>query len=144
MGSEPGGQIEVEGRRLTDHSGTPRERATRLISLLFPPQLATEIDRQFGELVAEAQAELPTRTLQAQEAAMESWHRTAQSGPAGQSLPALVVHGDLDAVIPAANATALATRWPGAQVEILSGCTHGLMAQEPRLLADLIRPFAVR
>jgi pimeloyl-ACP methyl ester carboxylesterase len=127
--------------RLTDHSGTPRERATRLISLLFPPDLAPEIDRQFGELVAAAQAQLPPQALQAQEAAMARWHRDerpSQPAPA-EPPPTLVAHGDLDAVIPAANAAALASHWPNAQVEILPGCAHALMAQEPSRLAALIR-----
>jgi 3-oxoadipate enol-lactonase len=129
-------------RRLTDHSGTPRERATRLISLLFPPDLAAEIDRQFGAVVATAQAGLSPRTLQAQEAAMGSWHRTEQSRPTGDSPPALIAHGDLDAVIPVANAAVLAGRWPGAQLEILPGCAHAVMAQEPQRLVDLIRALA--
>jgi hypothetical protein len=59
--------------RLTDHSGTPREQATRLISLLFPPELAEEIDRQFGAIVAEARAGLSPAALAAQETAMEAW-----------------------------------------------------------------------
>ena len=33
--------------RLTDHSGSPREQASRLIALLFPPTLAPEIARHF-------------------------------------------------------------------------------------------------
>ena len=145
LATDPGGPDSVpaaaaDWSRLVDHSGTPRERAARLISLLFPPGLATEIDRRFGEVVAVAQAGLSSRTLQAQEAAMESWHRAARSSSrGGGSPPTLIVHGDLDAVIPVANATALATIWPGAWVEILPGCAHGLMAQEPQRLAGLIR-----
>lgn len=128
--------------RLVDHSGTPRERASRLISLLFPPDLAPEIDRQFGEVVATAQAQLSPRALRAQEAAMKSWHRVEQSRSPGEPLPTLVVHGDLDAVIPAANARALATRWPGARVEILPGCAHAPMAQAPQRVAALIGSLA--
>jgi pimeloyl-ACP methyl ester carboxylesterase len=127
--------------RLTDHSGTPRERATRLISLLFPPELAKETDRQFGELVAAAQAALSPQSLQAQEAAMARWHRDERpSHPASADpAPTLVAHGDLDVVIPAANAAALAAHWPGAKVEILSGCAHALMAQKSARVAVLVR-----
>ena len=60
----------------------------------------------------------------------------------GPAAPALVAHGDLDAVIPPANAKALAARWPGARVEVLAGCGHALMAQEPRRIADLIAALA--
>jgi pimeloyl-ACP methyl ester carboxylesterase len=145
LATDPGGPdsapaAAADWSRLVDHSGTPRERATRLISLLFPPDLAPAIDRQFGEVVAAAQAQLSPRALRAQERAMESWHRTEHPRRvATASPPTLIAHGDLDTVIPAANAAALASRWPGARVEILAGCAHGLMAQEPRLLADLIR-----
>jgi pimeloyl-ACP methyl ester carboxylesterase len=88
LATDPGGPDSVpaaaaDWSRLVDRSGTPGERATRLISLLFPPDLATEIDRQFGELVAVAQAQLSPRALQAQEVAMESWHRAEQPSPTG-------------------------------------------------------------
>ncbi|HYJ23113.1 MAG TPA: alpha/beta hydrolase [Solirubrobacterales bacterium] len=147
LATDPGGPDSVpalaaDWSRLTDHSGSPRERATRLISLLFPPDLAPEIDRRFGEIVAAAQAQLSPRTLRAQEGAMESWHRTRQSRPGAESPPALIAHGELDAVIPATNAAALAALWSGARVEILPGCAHALMAQEPRRVADLIRVLA--
>jgi pimeloyl-ACP methyl ester carboxylesterase len=148
LATDPGGPDSVSAAaadwsRLIDHSGTPRERAARLISLLFPADLAKEIDRQFGELVAVSQARLSPRTLQAQEAAMESWHQAAPPSPAPKEVPpTLVVHGDLDIVIPTANATALVGRWPGARVEILSGCAHAVMAQEPDRVAGLLRTVA--
>jgi pimeloyl-ACP methyl ester carboxylesterase len=144
LATDPGGAestaaAPADWTRLTDHSGTPRERAARLISLLFPPELAIEIDRRFGEVVAAGQAQLSSRTLRSQEAAMQAWHRTEQGHPGGEPPPTLIVHGDLDAVIPAANAAALASRWPGDRVEILAGCAHAVMAQEPRLVSGLIR-----
>jgi pimeloyl-ACP methyl ester carboxylesterase len=125
--------------RLVDHSGTPRQQASRLISLLFPPGLAAVIDHQFGEIVAAARANLSPAALRSQEAVMDAWHR---DGPpalgAGTAPPTLIVHGDLDEVIPPANAAALAARWPGARVEILEGCAHAVMAQEPRRVAEAI------
>jgi pimeloyl-ACP methyl ester carboxylesterase len=59
ISTDPGGPAAVPARpetwaALVDHSGTPREQASRLISLLFPPAVAAEIDRQFGEVVAAA------------------------------------------------------------------------------------------
>jgi hypothetical protein len=73
LATDPGGPEAVADpavwARLCDHSGTPREQATRLISLLFPPPLAAQIDREFGEVVAEARAGLSTRMLMAQEPA---------------------------------------------------------------------------
>ena len=132
--------------RLVDHSGTPREQATRLISLLFPPDLAPEIDHRFGELVAAARAEISEPALSAQEAAMEQWHRVRRSPVAlapgtPAPPPTLVLHGDEDRVIPVANAEALAARWPGARIEIVPGTAHAVMAQEPQRVAAAIGAF---
>jgi len=132
-----------EWARLVDQTGSAREQASRLISLLFPPGLAADVDTQFGDVVAAARAKLSPRTLRAQEAAMDAWHR--QEPPRldrGGSPPTLIVHGDLDAVIPVANTKPLAARWPGAQVEILPGCGHALMAQEPQRAVESIHGVA--
>jgi pimeloyl-ACP methyl ester carboxylesterase len=126
--------------RLVDHSGTPREQSSRLISLLFPPLLAAEIDRQFGEVVAAARATLSPELLRAQEAAMEAWHEEAQPlDAAAEPPPVLIAHGEQDIVIPPANAQPLAARWLGAHIELFPSCGHALMAQEPRRIAAQIR-----
>lgn len=130
---------------LTDHSGTAREQASRLISLLFPPSLAPEIDRQFGDVVAAARTELSPQTLRAQEAAMTAWHDESQRrlGAAG-SPPVLVACGSEDVVIPPANADVLATHWSDCRVEIFDGGGHAFMAQVPHELAALITSFVRR
>lgn len=144
LATDPGGPDSVPATpaawaRLVDHSGAPREQATRLISLLFPPKLAAEIDGEFGEAVAAARAGLSPALLTAQEGAMEAWHREPRERPASAgSIPVLIAHGSLDEVIPAANAGPFADRFPGAEVEILDGCGHALMAQEPQHLVELI------
>jgi pimeloyl-ACP methyl ester carboxylesterase len=145
LATDPGGPDTVapepsDWSRLIDNSGSSREQASRLISLLFPPALAADVDARFGDVVAAARTKLPPRTLHAQEAAMDAWHRDPPPRHgAGEPLPTLIVHGELDAVIPVANATPLAARWPGAKVELLTGCAHALMAQEPERAVALIR-----
>ena len=89
ISSDPGGAAAVPAAaavwaEMTDHSGTPREQASRLISLLFPAPLAAEIDRQFGEVVAAARAALSPATLRAQEAAMAAWHAAEQAAPGAE------------------------------------------------------------
>lgn len=132
--------------RLTDHTGTPREQASRLIALLFPPAVAAAVDAEFGELVAAARAELPAATLTAQEEAMRAWHAADAAAVrrrlASIDAPVLCVHGELDEVIPAANARLLAELVPGARAEMLPGAGHALMAQEPAHVARLIRARA--
>ncbi|HWM63778.1 MAG TPA: hypothetical protein VNP96_07300 [Solirubrobacterales bacterium] len=146
LSTDPGGGAAVPAdpevwARLVDNSGTPREQASRLISLLFPPGTAAEIDRRFGDLVAAARAELSTETLTAQERAMAAWHDEEQPQRSPAEMPVLVVHGSEDIVIPPANADALPVRWPGARIEPIAGGGHAFMAQEPRQLADLLTSF---
>ena len=72
---------------------------------------------------------------------MAAWHADGQPRPGPDAPPVLAICGSDDAVIPAANTTALITRWPDSRAERLEGCTHGVMAQEPRRLARLISEF---
>ena len=147
LATDPGGPDSVPAdpavwARLTDHSGSDREQATRLISLLFPPPLAAEIDAQFGAIVAAARAALSPQALRAQEAAMDAWHRSGSDGAPSAAPPTLIAHGEQDVVIPSANAEILAARWPAARVELFPACGHALMAQAPQRLAELIGDLA--
>lgn len=148
LGTDPGAPDSTDAdpevwARLTDHSGSDREQATRLISLLFPPPLAAQIDSEFGEVVAAARANLSPAALRAQEAAMDAWHHEPLPRRELMDLPrVLIAHGELDEVIPPANAKTLAAIWPGAEVHLFPECAHGLMAQEPERLAALIRTVA--
>lgn len=144
LDTDPGGREAIPATpevwaRLTDHSGTPREQAARLITLLFPPPLAAEIDRRFGELVAAAREQLAAAALIAQEGAMEAWHRDDPGPAPDPAPPVMVLHGTEDVVIPPRNAGALAALWAGARVELFEGCGHALMAQEPQRVAAAIR-----
>lgn len=121
---------------LTDVTGTDREQASRLLSVLFPPEVAAELDVQVGALVAEARGAIDHHVLRAQEAAMDAW---LQADPVPIPSPAprtLVACGALDRVIPPANAAILAERW-GADAPITyEGCGHAFMAQVPVDLAS--------
>jgi pimeloyl-ACP methyl ester carboxylesterase len=145
LSTDPGGPASALAdpevwAELIDHSGTPREQATRLISLLFPPDVAPGINEQFGDIVAAARAQLSPATLRAQETAMAAWHVEDQPHP-GSSLPVFIAHGSEDLVIPPENADALAARWPDCKVERFAAGGHAFMAQEPKRLAGLITSF---
>jgi pimeloyl-ACP methyl ester carboxylesterase len=139
--------------RLTDHSGSPRDQATRLLSVLFPPEVAVPIDRMFGEVVAAARAALSPAAMSAQEFAIEAWHAREPPAPGldvppwfgvpqgPDAPPVLAVCGSEDIVIPPANVKALAARWPNAQTEVFGGGGHAFMAQEPERLAAAIAEF---
>jgi pimeloyl-ACP methyl ester carboxylesterase len=148
LATGPGGGAGVSAEshvwaRLTDHSGTPREQATRLIALLFPPDVAAEIDAQFGEIVAEARAAFSPLTLAAQERVLAAWQDEPQPAPGEDAPPALVIGGELDVIAPPGNADALAALWPETSVERIAGGGHAFMAQEPERVAQLISAFAL-
>lgn len=144
LDTDPGGREAVPAdpatwARLLDHSGTPRAQASRLIALLFPPGPAAEIDRRFGEIVAAAREQLSIAALRAQERAMAAWHEAERPAlPAVGRPPTVIVHGAEDVVIPAANAQPLGSRWGAARVELVEGCGHAVMAQQPKFVASLI------
>lgn len=146
LATDPGGPAAVAPdpmiwAQLTDATGTPREQATRLISLLFPAPVAAEIDRQFGEVTAAARAELPAATLDAQENAMRIWHEERRPPLPPRPWRVLAVSGSEDVVISPENLDRLAARWPGCRIEEFEGGGHAFMAQKPDRLADLITSF---
>jgi 3-oxoadipate enol-lactonase len=128
--------------RLFDHGGTPREQATRLVDLLFPPEVAAGVDAEFGEVVAAARAALSEETLDAQEGAMAAWYaEPAEARLAAIEGPALVMAGELDIVIPAANSATLAAALPAARLETFAGAGHAFIAQEALAVTAGIRDF---
>jgi pimeloyl-ACP methyl ester carboxylesterase len=148
ISTHPGGPDCVDGDpaawfQLTDHSGTPREQATRLISLLFPSDRAPEAGERFGDLVAAARAALPEPVLFMQEQAIIDWHgRPASLAPLKPPLPTAVVQGGADIVVAPGNAPILAGLHWGAQVTMLPECAHAPMAQEPTAVAEAVLAVA--
>jgi pimeloyl-ACP methyl ester carboxylesterase len=153
IGTHPGGPLTTNAERgifrtLIDHSGTPEEQASRLIGLLFPEPSASEIERDFGDVVAAARAALDHDALLAQEQLMVDWHagdaaeRLAQIAHSG--IPVLCAHGGADVVVPAANSDTLAAQFPGSWKAIFPGAGHAVMAMEPDRLAAVIATFLER
>ena len=144
-GTEAARREDVIHDRLLDHSGTPDERARRLLALLFPPEVAAAIYEQAGEIVAAAQEALPIDVLRAQERAMEDWYSgSAETRLAAITAPVLAATGSLDEVIPPANAALLSERLPDAWLARFQGGGHAFMAQEPQRLGALIAAFTGR
>ncbi len=144
LSTDPGGPGAIRAEpadwgRLVDHSGTPRERASRMFSVVFPPDVAPRFDREFGELAAASQATLDPTALAAQERAMALWWK-AKPDVEGCSFvaPVLIGHGSEDVVIPPGNAELLKGRFPSAQVQLFAGAGHAFPAQLPEPVAELI------
>ena len=143
LSTDPGGPSAIRAEPadwalLVDHSGSPRERASRTISVIFPPDVAPEVDRELGELVAASQATLDPTALAAEERAMAEWWAAPPEKGEPLSVPVLIAAGAEDVVIPPGNSELLAARFPGARVELFAGAGHAFIAQRSAATADLI------
>jgi pimeloyl-ACP methyl ester carboxylesterase len=128
--------------QLIDMSGTPHEQARRLLSLVFPSDVAESIYREFGDIVAAARAQLSPDLVNRQVAAMDAWHRTGIGNRLREiNVPVLIATGTADIVIPPSNALRLVNAIPGAWLAQFNGGGHAFMYQYPRPLADLINRF---
>jgi len=58
--------------------------------------------------------------------------------------PTLLIHGDLDKIVPLTSSQALAAALPNAELQVLEGCGHVPTLTEPYKVADLIRTFLRR
>jgi pimeloyl-ACP methyl ester carboxylesterase len=60
------------------------------------------------------------------------------------SVPTLVVHGDGDRVVPISNGRAIASRIPGAELEVIPGVGHYPYLEEPARFAAVVGAFLDR
>src|SRR5437588_8321525 len=127
--------------QLVDMSGTSHEQARRLLSLLFPSDVAESIYRQFGDIVAAARARLSPELVNRQAAAMDAWHHNGVGDLREISAPVLIATGSEDVVIPPSNALRLVNAIPNAWLAQFPHGGHAFMAQYPAPLADLINCF---
>jgi pimeloyl-ACP methyl ester carboxylesterase len=58
--------------------------------------------------------------------------------------PTLVIHGDVDMLVPTANAPILADNIPGARLEIIPGAAHMFFWEQPETSAAIISEFLSR
>ena len=128
--------------QLIDTPGTPHQQARRLLSLLFPSDVAESFYREYGDIVAAARAQLSPDLVNRQAAAMDAWHRNGVGGRLREIIaPVLIATGSEDVVIPPSNALKLVNTIPNAWLAQFPGSGHAFMAQYPRPLADLINCF---
>jgi pimeloyl-ACP methyl ester carboxylesterase len=114
--------------QLIDTSGTPHDQAKRLLSLLFPDDVAQSFYRKFGDIVAAARARLSPDLINRQAVAMDEWHHNG----AGDRLrainaPVLIATGSEDVVIPPSNALKLVNAIPNAWLAQFPHGGHAFM-----------------
>jgi len=92
---------------------------------------------RFRDAALDVPAALPTILAQLQ--AIATHDTSARLGEV--AVPALVVHGTEDRMIPVANARAIADRIPGAKLEIWDDIGHLFFWEQPERAAELVRGF---
>ena len=130
---------------IADLSAPPREQASRLIDLLFPPTLARGIDAEFGELVAAARGGLSPDPLRRQVAAIRGWQAGGAAGRLDQIAgPVLVACGMQDTVVSPAASLVLTEGIPSAWLARFPDAGHALMAQAPHEVTTLVGLIGAR
>ena len=122
----------------------PEEFGRRTMPFTFAPGWPERNAERFEEILA-ARLEHPTppETLVAHANACYGFY---DSGCDVERLrvPALVVHGDADVIVPVENGRALAARLPGAAYVELPGRGHNVMLEDPATFNELVDGFLTR
>jgi pimeloyl-ACP methyl ester carboxylesterase len=122
----------------------PEEAVRRTLPTSFAPGWPEDHPDEYEHWLA-ARLDPPT-PLDCWWAQFQAGGRYVEEGVAVEeiSVPALVVHGDLDPVIPLANGRLLASRLPSAELVVLPGRGHVPMLEEPAELSSVICGFLDR
>jgi 3-oxoadipate enol-lactonase len=126
----------------TDALGLPYDEFVRqTMPFTFSPGWAEANPERFEAIVA-ARLERPT-TYEAIEAHVNACYGFYASGCEAERLtmPALVVHGDEDLIVPVENGRMLAARLPNAKYIEVAGRGHNLMLEDPELFARIVLEF---
>ena len=117
------------------------EFARRTMPYTFSPGWTEANPEGFEEILA-ARLERPTpyATIEAHAEACYAFYRQGCEVER-ISVPALVLHGSDDLIVPVENGRRLAERLPNAEYVELPGRGHNLMLEDPETFAELVRDF---
>ncbi|MHB8719097.1 MAG: alpha/beta fold hydrolase [Candidatus Dormibacteria bacterium] len=136
---EPAARDALLGRGARSPEEAYRIACTVLYSQRFQREHADFVEDQVRE---RARRPVVARAFQAQWQASRQ-HDAWEELPSVR-VPTLVIHGEEDAVMPAANARAMAARIPGAEYVELEGAGHLFFHEQPQRAAQLVLDFTSR
>ncbi len=125
----------------TPPRGMPREEIVRSrVALITAPGFAERYPDRVEALVRIAvETPTPTATFATQLQAVLGCDHAERL--ASIDKPVLIVHGDVDPLIPFENARQLAEKLPAAKLEVLAGAGHLPMWECPDALLGVVEPF---
>jgi pimeloyl-ACP methyl ester carboxylesterase len=127
-------------QKLTDMSGSPKERGMRFISTLFPPDWLRSNQERIKEIFYRPLGSIPPETMNKQSMAIGKWKGCCDRlGEIKNS--ALIITGADDILVPPQNAHYLAGKIPNAQLVLYENGGHGLMFQYPEKFSEKVIDF---
>jgi pimeloyl-ACP methyl ester carboxylesterase len=127
-------------QKLTDMSGSPKEKGIRFISTLFPPDWLRSNQERIKEIFYRPLGSIPPETMNKQSMAIGKWKGCCDH--LGEiNNPALVIAGSDDRLVPPQNAQYLAGKIPNAQLVLYENGGHGLMFQHPEKFSEKVIDF---
>ena len=144
--SHPGGAnvvIDQEAITLLASRGamTPDEAAKAAIPFIYAPGTPrADID---ADLAVRAANPTDPAGYAAQLTGTITWRGSLDRLP-GLAIPALLVHGDLDRLVPIENSRRMAAVLPDARLEILAGASHIFATDQPERTRAVLESFLVR
>jgi pimeloyl-ACP methyl ester carboxylesterase len=123
------------------HNMTAEQQAMILAQIMFPPEWLEEHPEILNTVIQLA----PSRSaspeiIQQQGFASGTWKGSCDR-LANITQPTLLIVGDQDLLIPAANSVMMAQRIPNSWLVIIQGTGHGMMLQVPNEFSAIIQTF---
>ncbi len=115
----------------------------QLVQMIFPADQQAAMKAFVTDLMSRPQDYPTAEVMAGQNVGWRAW----LAGGIWDELPsittpALIINGELDALVSAQNAREIAARIPGAKLEIVPDAGHAVLLQEPQQMAQLITSFA--
>ena len=122
----------------------PEEHGRATMPYTFSPGWPDANPQRFEEILA-ARLEHPT-PIETIHAHMAACYRFYDEGCEVERIdvPALVIHGDEDVIVPVENGRKLAARLPSARYVELAGRGHNVMLEDPDTFTSLVLEFLAR
>ncbi|MGZ4242015.1 MAG: alpha/beta fold hydrolase, partial [Actinomycetota bacterium] len=120
----------------------PKTPPAELLGFLFPKG-APGADAYVSDYLATDQETVPDAALQRELAAERAFVGDARvyEGLPSIAVPVLVTNGTEDVLVPVANARILASRIPGARLQLFAHAGHGMLLQDAPGFAAAVRSF---
>jgi pimeloyl-ACP methyl ester carboxylesterase len=120
---------------------TAEEQAMILAQIMFPPEWLKQHPEILNNVIELAPSRSATpEIIQQQGLASGTWKGSCDR-LADIMQPTLLIVGDQDLLIPAANSIMMAQRIPNSWLVIIQGTGHGMMLQVPNEFSAIIQTF---